>query len=404
MDGDEAAAYAALRTELEWPRGKELPRADLVLGIARLGELAGRRGAEPLAELAAAVVADPEKPEALYDLGYALIDAGAPAIAATLLWRCLAIVGESEEVVTELVSALESSLAYPDAFALLEQHAGLRATSFLARYLHAFNAAMSGRLDVTRTVLPELVPDSPETTALHATIAGIVERADRLAGMCPLDATDLRGWHYVLTGGLLTHRSPYGFEDPMHGRYAWLADSLPRIVTGIDRLVALVAGRDLPCVYAAPGEGHEILGTVIAARLGIPLAPWPAVGVPAPGLVVFYDLADVSPANITQLLQRRPDQILYAHASPWTVDSPIAPDVTTLLYQSLVAPWDEAGGEPDLAALEAALRASPGLDAEEQLVDDPPGWAALVARTWPPEPGPRSRLWAGGPVSSSRFT
>lgn len=408
MDGDEAGAYAALRTELEWPRGKDLPRADLVLGIARLGELAGRRGAEPLAELAAAVVADPEKPDALYDLGYALIDAGAPAIAATLLWRCLAIVGDSEEVVTELVSALESSLAYPDAFALLEQQTALRATSFLARYLHAFNAAMSGRIDVTRAVLPELVPDSPEEIALHATIAGIVERADRVAGGCPLDATDLRGWHYVLTGGLLTHRSPYGFDDPMHGRYAWLADSLPRIVTGIDRLVALVQDSGLPCVYAAPGEGHEILGKAIAERLGIPLAQWPAVGVPAPGLVVFYDLADVSPANVAQLLQRRPDQILYAHASPWTVDSPIAPDVTTLLYQSLVAPWDEAGaldgGGPDMAGFEAALLASPGLDAEEQLVDDPAGWDALVGRTWPPAPGPRSRLWAGGPVTSSRFS
>ena len=80
MDGDEAAAYAALRTELEWPRGKDLPRAELVLGIARLGELAGRRGAEPLAELAAAVVADPEKPEALYDelapFGVPIVSAG----------------------------------------------------------------------------------------------------------------------------------------------------------------------------------------------------------------------------------------------------------------------------------------------------------------------------------------
>ncbi|MBA3455351.1 MAG: hypothetical protein H0T42_19825 [Deltaproteobacteria bacterium] len=406
MEGDDAAAYAALRTELEWPRGKALSREKFVLGISRLGELAGGRGAEPLAELAAAVAADPDKPDALYDLGYALIDAGAPAIAATVLWRCLAIVGDSEEVVTELVSALESSLAYPDALEVLEQHVALRARSFLARYLYAFNGAMSGRLAVTRAVLPELVADSPETEALHATIAGIVERANRVAGVCSLDARDLRGWHYVLTGGLLSHRSPYGFDDPMHGRYAWLADSLPRIVTGIDRLVALVQGLDLPCVYGAPGEDHELLGRAIATRLGIPVAPWPAVGVPAPGLVVFYDLADLSPANVAQLLPRRVDQVLYAHASPWTVDSPIAPDVTTLLYQSLVPPWaeGEGGGDVDMAGVESALAASPGLDAEEQLVDDPAGWASLVAKTWPPEPGPRSRLWAGGPVSSSRFT
>jgi len=397
---DDPAAFAALRTELEWPRGRDLPREALVLGVAKLGELAGRRGAEFLAELAAAVVVEPDSPDHLYELGYALIDAGAPAIAATILARCLAIVGDREEVVTELVSALESALAYPDALAVLEQHAALRARSFLARYLHAFNAAMSGKLELTRAVLPELVPDSPETAALHATIAGIVERADRVAGVCPLDAQDLRGWHYVLTGGLLAHRSPYGFDDPMHGRYAWLADSLPRVATGIERLVRLVGGMALPCVYAPPGLGHEIVAHAVAAKLGIPLAPWPAVGVPAPGLIVLYDLAELAPAHVPQLVQRRPDQILYAHASPWTADHPIAPDVTTLLYQALVAPW----GDADAEVVGAELAASPGLSADDQLVDDHLGWEALVARTWPPHPGPRSRLWAGGPVPSSRFT
>jgi len=401
MSDEEFVAYTALRTELEWPRGRDLPREALVLGISRLGELAAGRGSEPLAELAAAVVADPDAPDALYDLGYALIDAGAPAIAATLLARCLAIVGDSEEVVTELVSALESSLAYADAFALLERHVALRDRSFLARYLYAFNAAMSGRVDITRAVLPTLVPDNSETEALHATIAGMVERADRVTGVCPLDATDLRGWHYVLTGGLLTHRSPYGFDDPMHGRYAWLADSLQRINTGIQRLVALVADRALPCIYAPPGTGNEVLAAAIATKLGIPVAPWPAVGVPAPGLVVIYDLADLSPVHVPLLVARRPDQILYAHASPWTLDNPIAPDVTTLLYQSLVAPWGE---DADPVALVAELAASPGLDDDDRAADDPTGFAALISRVWPPEPGPRSRLWAAGPVSSSRFT
>ncbi len=401
MSDEESAAYTALRTELEWPRGRDLPREALVLGISRLGELAARRGSEPLAELAAAVVADPDAPSALFDLGYALIDAGAPAIAATLLSRCLAIVGDSEDVVTELVSALESALAYPDALALLEQHVALRERSVLARYLHAFNAAMSARLDLTRADLPTLDADTPETAALQVTIAGMVERADRLAGVCPLDGTDLRGWHYVLTGGLLTHRSPYGFDDPMHGRYAWLADSLSRIATGIERLVALVADRALPCVYAPPGLGNEVVAAAVAVKLGIPVAPWPAVGVPAPGLVVLYDLADLSSVHVPLLVARRPDQILYAHASPWTVDHPIAPDVTTLLYQSLVAPWDD---DADPAALVAQLAASTGLDDGERAADDPTGFAALIARAWPPEPGTRSRLWAGGPVASSRFT
>src|SRR6185295_1651937 len=99
--------------------------------LSLLAEIAERRGAVALAERARAAVADPDSPDRLYDLGYALIDAGAPAIAATVLWRCLALVGDSEEVLCELVSALESALAYRDAFTILHDHAALRARSFL---------------------------------------------------------------------------------------------------------------------------------------------------------------------------------------------------------------------------------------------------------------------------------
>ncbi|HET7501710.1 MAG TPA: hypothetical protein VFK02_11920 [Kofleriaceae bacterium] len=415
--GDHRAALDQLRAGFGWPTGKAIPAAELPRWLALLAELATRRGSEPLAELATAAVRDPDSPDRLYDLGYALIDAGAPSIAAAVLWRCLALVGDSEEVVCELISALESALAYPDAVAVLEEHAALRARSFLCRYLYAFNAAMSGRLDVTRAVLTQLEPDSSESAAMRDTIRGICERADQVAGACPLDGRDLRGWHYVLTGGLVLHQSPYGFDEPMHGRYAWLADSLARVATGLERLAALVAPLGLPCVYAPAGRGHEIVAHAAAHKLGIPVAPWPAVGVPAPGLIAMYDLADLPGADLARLIQRRPDQIVFAHAAPWTTDSPLAPDVTTLLYQTIVPPWGAhmivdpdtrkvSEAVPDdrpAQAIAEELVASPGLDDGELAADEPVRWAQLVARAWPPPPGPRSRLWAGGPVSSSRF-
>ena len=417
--GDQATAFTRLRDGLGWPAGKAIDAAALPRWLAAVAELVHRRGAEALAQLATEAVRDPDSPDRLYDLGYALIDAGAPDIAATVLWRCLALVGDSEEVVCELTAALESALAYPDAFAILGEHAALRAQSFLCRYLYAFNAAMSGRLDVTREVLPILAPDSDEAAAMAASIAAIVARADQVAGACPLDARDLRGWHYVLSGSLLAHQSPYGFDEPMRGRYAWLADSLPRVASGLERLARLVRDRDLPCVYAPPGRGHEIVARAAAAKLGLSLAPWPAVGVPAPGLVVLYDLADLAPVDVERLAPRRPDQVVFAHASPWTHDSPIAPDVTTLLYQSLVPPWGEstlidpetravrtaAADERSTEVVAAELVASAGLDEAELAADEPARWAALVERAWPPPTGGRRpRLRAGGPVSSSRFS
>jgi hypothetical protein len=155
----------------------------------------------------------------------------------------------------------------------------------------------------------------------------------------------------------------------------------------------------------------------VSQRLQLPLAPWPAVGVPAPGLVVAYDLAEVPHAELARLQVRKPGQLLYAHASPWTHDAQVAPDVTTLLYETLVPAWGEtlvaaAGQEGvtpgpadarDPAAIAAEVAAHPGLPAEEVSCDDLPRWDALVAATWPPEQGLRSRLWAGGPVASNRF-
>jgi hypothetical protein len=309
------------------------------------------------------------------------------------LWHCLALVGDSEEVVCELVSALETALAYRDAFAILDEHPALRARSFLCSYLYAFNAAMIGRLEVVRAELPALAPESPETATMRDALISIVERADRVAGACPLDDRDLRGWHYVLTGGLLLHQSPHGFDEPMRGRYAFLNDSPARVATGLDRLVTLVRGLPLPCVYAPPGEAHETLAQAAAARLDLPVMPWPAVGTPAPGLIVAYDLATIAHAELLRLAHRRPDQILFAHASPWTRDSPVAPDITTLLYQLLGPATLDAG----------SLAASRGLDAEDLAADEPGRWDALVARVWPPAPGLRSRLRAGGPVPSNRF-
>jgi hypothetical protein len=415
---DDHKAFGKLRARLGWPAGKTVMTRDLPRWLGLVAELAGRRGAEQVRELALTAVSDPDSPDQLYDLGYALIDAGAPEIAASILWRCLGLVGESEEVVCELVSALESALAYPDALDVLSEHAALRQRSFLCRYLYAFNAAMSGKLELTRQSLPDLAPDSPEAEVMAGTIAAIAARADRVAGVTPLDARDLRGWHYVLSGGLLVHQSPYGFEEPMHGRYAWLADSSARIATGLDRLKELVSGLELPCVYAPPGRGHEIVALAASQKLGIPIVPWPAIGVPAPGLVVIHDLADVAEADIARLVQRREGQIVFAHACPWTQDIPVAPDVVTLLYQTLVAPWGQVteldpetrevrASSPDLRvpeAIAAEIATSPGLDESELEADQPERWAALVRAAWPPSPGPRSRLWAGGPVPSNRFS
>src|SRR5205085_50835 len=103
-----------------------------------------------------------------------------------------------------------------------------------------------------------------------------------------------------------------------------------------------------------PGRDHEAIGHAAARIFERPLAPWPAVGIPAPGLIVAYDLASVPPRELARLAERRDAQVVYAHATAWTEDGAIAADVTTLLHQSIVPPWGahltlDAGGAPRTA-------------------------------------------------------
>ena len=279
---DPAAAFAEFRWTLQHPR--VVAPAELADALGVLAQILVALGQGELATGAARASVDADDVGALYQLGYDLIEAELPAIAATVLARALELAPGHEAVVTELCAALERQLAYGDARRVLERHPTLLAERFLCRYLYAFNAAMSADLAVARRLLPGLTPEEPGHDAMVARIAGMVARADRLAGGAPLDARDLRGWHHVIAGGVLWHRSPYGLDTPMHGRYAWLQDSYAGLAAGLAGLAAVLAAwRWTPaCVFAPPGRGHEALAIAAAARLGAPVAPWPMVGAPSP--------------------------------------------------------------------------------------------------------------------------
>lgn len=412
--GDAEGAFQEFRWAVWYRTDERVPADRLADALGVLARIVVAMGHRDLADLCARVSTDVQDPDALYELGYQLIEAGLHGVAATVLRQCLDVVPGSEQVLAELVAALERLLLYADARDLLAAHPRLVEDSFLIRYLYAYDAAMSGELATTRTLAPGLVPGDETQQFMTGRITQILARADRLAGAAPLDGHDLRGWHYVLTGGLLLHRSPHGWAEAMRGRYAWLQDSPALIRTGLDRLRATLAawGEAPPCVYAPPGRDHEILAEAAAQLAGVPRVPWPAVGVPAPGLVVAYDLAQVEWKDLERLMERRAGQLVYAHASLWTEDGPVAPDVTTLLHQSIVPPWGArvvAGGgrsppdERDVEVIAAELVAADPLGDDDLIHDDLPGLQALLAATGAPAVGRRERLWAGSPVPSNRF-
>ncbi len=63
----------------------------------------------------------------------------------------------------------------------------------------------------------------------------ILARAGTARAVTSLDRQDLRGWHYVLTGGVLATLSPHGFSG-MTDRWAYLSDSAGGCAAVLQRL------------------------------------------------------------------------------------------------------------------------------------------------------------------------
>ena len=423
--GDFPAAFAALRFSLHYPQGLGEWRA--LLG--RFAQICDGIAGADLHDKVRAVAdeQDPQHVQALYDLGFDLIEHDLPEIAATFLARACEIAPHHPELLAELCAALERCHMNTEAVRWLEHSPEALQDSFTLRYLLAWNAVMAGDLARARAELPSLGrPADANERAMQHRLAGVITRADTIARASTLDRRDLRGWHFALNGSVLLHMSPYGLDEGMNGRYAFTQDSESLCHEALVRLRHTLISLDvqLTTVLTLADPDSAAFGAATARFLGLPARPF-ADAREASGLVVAYDLAHARADQLADLQQHRPGQILWTHASEWTQDQPIAGDIVTYLYQMNVSPWGERlvvdgehGGtkrtarddapadelarrvlgapiEPDaLADLDALDRLARAI---ETLAGD---HAAGAFRSY----GVRRRQWSGGPVPSSRFT
>jgi hypothetical protein len=423
--GDFRAAFAALRFSLHYPQG--LAEWRTLLG--RFAQICDGIAGADLHDKVRAVAdeQDPQHVQALYDLGFDLIEHELPEIAATFLARACEIAPEHPELLAELSAALERCNMHTEAVRWLEHSPSACAESFTLRYLLAWNALMSGDLPRARAEMPSLGrPADANERAMQHRLAGVITRADVIASASTLDRHDLRGWHFALNGSVLLHMSPFGRDLGMNGRYAFIQDSEPLCHEALVRLRHTLISLDvqLTSVLTLSDPDSAALGTATAQFLRLPARPFGEARETS-GLVVAYDLAHVGDAELADLQQHRPGQILWTHASEWTQDQPIAGDIVTYLYQMNASPWGERlaavpehGGtrrldRDDATSDELARRvlaatlepdALGDLDALDRLaraIETLAGdHAAGAFRSY----GPRRRQWSGGPVPSSRFT
>jgi tetratricopeptide (TPR) repeat protein len=422
---DPQEAYQAIRPLLELPGAvDETPR--FVEAVGLFAEIARSIAGDALAASIAAAAESPDDPQRLYDAAYALYEQQLFPIAATLLSRANEIAPGLPMIVTELSSNLEAMMQYSTAARVIVR-SGLAETDAMCGYLHAFNALMSGELEAARARLRQLdASTDPEMASMTGAIAAMLARADAVSSVGALDARQLTAWHAVINGTVLLHEANIGYDEGMHGRYAYLGDSAGLMREGIARLRAVIAesGKEIRRVVAAPDRASRILARAAAKVLELPLADWKRG---ADGLVVVWNLDAVGEAAFLDAMREHaPDQILFAHASAWVDPFPYAPDVTTVLEQQVTHPW--TGGalrvDPETRAVTRA-EADPRSDDElaELIVSaeitDPSRTseadvlAVVRALAGLPEDqraglarssGARVRQRAGSPVPSNRFT
>ncbi|MCP3140846.1 tetratricopeptide repeat protein [Pyxidicoccus xibeiensis] len=431
-------AFGIFRGALRYPGAPELKdRVRWTEAWEVFARIAAAISSEELAAIVRKAAQDPDDVQALYDLGFQLIEQSLHDLAATVLARAHACLPGHVGILEELSSALEGMDAHSEAARFLQAAPELVQEHAMLRYLYAFNSIMSGDLDTPRQLLPRLAvlctpteETPPDKAQLFETLVGRIReflaRADAVRAVSPLDDQDLRGWQFVITGSVLLRLSPYGFDEGMNGRYAYLQDSEHSCLEGIRCVEAVLAHTDRrpPRVFILPDRDSAILGHATARVLGLPAEPWPEHGSDAPGLVVAYDLSMLEPELTAQFRRHRPGQLLWSHAVPWTESPPFSPDLTTLLYQMNTSPWgarlrvvpdtqqtEKAAPEEGSVESLAARLASMKLEAEA-LKDLPELLRLLGAMASVQgaavgglfrESGLRRRHFSDSPVKSSRF-
>ncbi|NNH71484.1 hypothetical protein HLB23_16705 [Nocardia uniformis] len=410
-EGDAPGAVRTLR-----PAAETAPLSELAAVVERAATIIGF---DDLAAAAHGAVSAPEDPVALFHFGSECGERGLSFLAVPVLRTALGYAPGAPAVLTELAYALECEYRHGEAVDLLAEHdSALR--PWPHRYLLVFNAVLAGDIARAReqfSRLPE--PEDAQWQPAYERVRDMLRRAEIAAGATALDQQDLRGWHFVLTGGYLATLSPYGFTAGMVGRWAYTQDSVERIGQTLDRLALVLAATDRHprTVALLPGRDDRIVGLAAADLLGIPAVPYTPESTDT--LVVAYDLRTLDETLEPTLRERADGRILYEHATCWTTPPLLNADISGFLHQTNVEPWGESlrigdnGPEttpPDErpeAEIAAEIRRADGTpdpgdgDAPPDPDDVFTSFVAATRGAWPT--GPRFAIRSPGPVRSSYF-
>jgi hypothetical protein len=351
------------------------------------------------------LVNDTTNSNAFYELGIRLTSAQHPGIATAILGYGLSQFPKDERLLHELVASLEIQGLYKIALTYLKASQNREFTTI---YLLAFNTLMMGDIDEARKIAVALEPNSTSEYQMNDRLNRIFLRIKAIEGVTSLDASDFRGWHFALTGGLLLH-----LPDPAKhkfGHYESLEDSNALLKEGIYRLCSIFElwKVRIPRIHSFDNPESHRLGLAFSETLGVPerttLLP------NEPGLFVFYDQANIIRDVLTQISKHAKGVYFYCHGSQFNSEYSVAPDFTNLMYSWMVSPWDRhtifpprpdlPTSPPSASDLELA-KAITSSDVHQENLNDlnkllelADAGKAYTAQSMP-EGSPRERQWHG---------
>ena len=169
-------------------------------------------------------------------------------------------------------------------------------------------------------------PDDDGWAPAYHQVTRMLERAEAARAATPLDDRDLRGWQFVLTGGLVTTLSPYGFEQGMTGRYAYTQDAAGTCRYGLHRLEQVLAatGRSgvLTLVTKVFVGASSIYELPLPLTPGVPVTATKVGTVQPPSGVVLFTGGDARDTGV--LLRTYSSVWLYPKAPAASVASALA--------------------------------------------------------------------------------
>jgi tetratricopeptide (TPR) repeat protein len=309
------------------------------------GRICRLLGSEADARLFDELRARPDDAEALYALGYRMVDEGRPEVAAALLEKSLA--GDPENTATrrELAFARLQSRDFTGCLrtlAPLDDDASLSETELMDVALVQAEAAFyATRRDLALRFLAraeEGVPEDDQRERMDA-LHGLLGRSARWPS---LDSLGLREWHFIQHAGVILKVAGGYFEDGSRlGRYDILDLRMDMVAFLLQRLVHLLDRLGLAHQVVMPvSPASAPLAHALALALGVPCEEELTGRRGRSALLVAANALEFGPL-LASLGRHTPDLRLFSLNLDWEHEAPVCPEVVGVVARRAFLPWEE---------------------------------------------------------------